>query len=144
MTAEDFDFNKGNMCIRADHPFPPRKLGLSYFELTIEISEQESESEESEPKAPTVTIGMCGEFCNQLYAHCGWKVWSVGYHGDNGMIYEEYGSRKHDTKRTYGAGHTVGCGVNYESEKYFFTLDGEIIGTHLLHLHSISHHRDGE
>ena len=140
MIAENLDTNEGIICIRADHPFPPRKFGLAYFELTIEKEEQESEPKENESTAPIICIGLCGEFCNLIYAHPGWKVWSAGYHGDNGKVYEQYGVWKYDTKQLYGPGNTIGCGVDYESDKYFFTLDGEVVGMYLFRLHSILHH----
>lgn len=71
-------------------------------------------------------IGLTGEYTNQVQALPGWNIWSVGYHSDNGGIYEHSSSRR-ATIKTYGTGQTVGCGIDYEREEYFFTCDGEIV-----------------
>lgn len=78
---------------------------------------------------PVVTLGFCGEFCDLGQAHPGWTLWSVGYHGDDGCIYEE--DFAYSTRHRFGAGNTVGCGIDYFNEKYFFTLDGKVVGTSL-------------
>ena len=64
-------------------------------------------------------------------AHPGENVWSVGYHGDNGCIYED-SKFMHKTGRKFGIGSTVGCGIDYAGEEYFFTRDGKIVGMFLL------------
>ncbi|UKZ60422.1 uncharacterized protein TrAtP1_001702 [Trichoderma atroviride] len=120
--------NDGAITVRADHPFPPRELGLSYsyFELTIleYVAQEDSNSLEC-------AIGLTGEFTNLVHALPGWNVWSVGYHNDNGGIYEQ-GSRPIATVEPYGIGQTVGCGIDYESGQYFFTCDGAVFGDQAL------------
>ena len=78
-----------------------------------------------------VTLGFCGEFCELAQAHPGWNAWSVGYHGDDGIVYEESSFRGKKTGRTFGPGDTVGCGIDYDRGEYFFTLDQEVVGTSL-------------
>ncbi|XP_057469641.1 ran-binding protein M homolog [Actinidia eriantha] len=51
-----------------------------------------------------------------------------GYHGDDGLLY--HGQGKGDTfGPTYTAGDTVGAGINYASQEFFFTKNGAIVGT---------------
>lgn len=59
-------------------------------------------------------------------------MWSVGYHGDNGCIYEEDSKWLYDTGCKFGISSTVGCGIDYASEEYFFTRDEKIVGMSLL------------
>jgi hypothetical protein len=115
-----------DICIRADFPFPPRKLGLAYFEISIQKPESTAEPSNSKPLEPTVSIGFSGEFSNQLWAHVGWNIWSAGYHGDDGKFFE-HGKPAYPTNRGYGIGNTVGFGIDYDSNKYFSTLDGAVV-----------------
>jgi hypothetical protein len=116
--------NQGKICLRADFPFPPRNQGLPYFEISI-LQPDDSESEPS-----IVAVGLTGEFTNQIYAHPGWNAWSLGYHGDDGDIYEEVSRGGHSTGgRTYGPENTVGCGIDFENGQYLFTLDGKVVCT---------------
>lgn len=57
---------------------------MSYFELTV----KSVALDEAETPDPIVTMGICGEFCT-LDDHPGWHIWFVGYHSDNGGIFEE-------------------------------------------------------
>ncbi|KAL7944010.1 hypothetical protein V8C42DRAFT_327507 [Trichoderma barbatum] len=114
--------DEGAVTIRADFPFPPREIGMpySYFELTIIDSTQKFTLE--------FVIGLTGEFTNQANALPGWHIWSVGYHSDDGGIYDHSEDTSNAIKvKPYGAGQTVGCGIDYESNEYFFTCDGEIV-----------------
>ena len=120
------------MSLRSDYPFPPRNLGLSYFEVTVKEApksepDDPQESDQTEKKLPTISIDLCGEYSDQFEAHPGWNVWTIGYGGDHGGIFEHSGSPKYETNRTFGFGHTVGCGVDYAAGKYVFTLDGEVV-----------------
>ena len=98
-----------------------------YFEMTIA---GQREVIESSLVFPSVTIGFCGEFCDLTAAHPGWRMWSVGYYANDGYVFEE-GRAIYDTGRGFGPGNTVGCGIDYTKGRYFFTLDGEVIGTSL-------------
>lgn len=113
-------------CLRSDHPFPPRKLGLSYFELRVDAMDPDG----AKRPAPTVTIGMCGEFCDLRDTHPGWYTWSVGYNAVARCLTEAGTSRfNQGWKAVFGPGYTVGCGVDYDASKYVFTLDGEVVNT---------------
>ena len=119
---------KENITLRADFPFPLRRWEPVYFEITIP-------SKHPRPKSvPTdlVSLGFCGEFCDQTQAQPGWNVWSVGYHGNNGGIFEQESRRStYSTGRNFGPGDTVGCGIDFHRKWYFFTFGKEIVGMSL-------------
>ena len=112
------------MSVRADRPFPPRKAGVDYFEVTV------LQGEHGNDEAVAV-IGMCSEFANLGVSLAGHQRFSIGYHSDDGMIYErttaDYSVRHEPIKcREYGENDTVGCGVDWDKGEYFFTLNGQI------------------
>lgn len=127
-----------SVSLRADHPFPPRDLGSTYFEVTL--SNPRYEVEPDNDQTPIISVGFCGEFCDLTSAQVGWNTWSAGYHSDDGGIYAEnsQASRMHETGHTFEHGNTVGCGIDYASDVYYFTVDGEVVGTSIIiyHLHS--------
>ncbi|ENH71498.1 Ankyrin-1 [Fusarium oxysporum f. sp. cubense race 1] len=132
------DASHDNASIRADSPFPPRHFGQAYFEIGIrEYMTEDSEPTQSidgEKEDTIVSIGFAGEFSDLTNAHPGWYIWSVGYHGDDGAIYDDYEksfTTKEQTERTFGIGDNVGCGIDYDSGEYFFTLNGEIVSKQL-------------
>ena len=55
-------------------------------------------------------------------------MWTAGYHGDDGDIYENTDEAVRSTEQTFGVGDTVGCGIDYEAEEYFFTCNGKVVG----------------
>lgn len=118
------DFNQAEnvvLALRANFPFPPREKGLAYFEMKVD------KVDESEFALPITCIGFAGEFSNLQSAHPGWNAWSAAYHGDDGMIFEEAPEGRFSTDRTYGYGCTVGCGIDYKSGEYLFTLGSEVV-----------------
>ncbi|KAF3588134.1 hypothetical protein F2Q69_00030041 [Brassica cretica] len=57
----------------------------------------------------------------------GWEVNSCGYHGDDGNIYLGKGTGE-AFGPTYTTGDTVGGGINYASQEFFFTKNGALVG----------------
>ncbi|KAH0926490.1 hypothetical protein HID58_018746 [Brassica napus] len=57
----------------------------------------------------------------------GWEVNSCGYHGDDGNIYRGKGTGE-AFGPTYTTGDTVGGGINYASQEFFFTKNGALVG----------------
>ncbi|KAF8105749.1 hypothetical protein N665_0156s0003 [Sinapis alba] len=57
----------------------------------------------------------------------GWEVNSCGYHGDDGNIYRGKGTGE-AFGPTYTTGDTVGGGINYASQEFFFTKNGAFVG----------------
>lgn len=97
-------------------------MGLPYFEVTI----QSIDDAGTDP--PVISIGLAAEFADQVSARPGASIWSLGYHGNDGQVYEKGISLKSVFEgRIYGVGNTVGCGIDYAKSSYFFTLDGEIV-----------------
>ena len=58
----------------------------------------------------------------------GWDAHSYGYHGDDGGIFHNSGNMQRPFGPRYGAGDTVGCGLDYSNGGIFFTLNGELLG----------------
>ncbi|KAF2545132.1 hypothetical protein F2Q70_00022242, partial [Brassica cretica] len=56
-----------------------------------------------------------------------WEVNSCGYHGDDGNIYLGKGTGE-AFGPTYTTGDTVGGGINYASQEFFFTKNGALVG----------------
>lgn len=122
------------LALRADFAFPPKHTDrLPYFEIEFKenvISEKPvlSDSQTGDgTSAPIVVIGLCGEFSDLTRAQVGWHAWSVGYHSDDGGIFLQAGESAVSICETFKPGCTVGCGVNYNSKEFFFTLNGDIV-----------------
>ncbi|KAK3006090.1 hypothetical protein RJ639_016534 [Escallonia herrerae] len=62
-----------------------------------------------------------------LYVPC-WEANSYGYHGDDGLLYRGHGKGE-EFGPTFTAGDTVGGGINYASQEFFFTKNGAVVGT---------------
>jgi hypothetical protein len=92
-----------------------------YFEVTIKADETESDG--------IITIGLCGEFSDLKQGHPGWRQcrWSIGYHGDDGGLYDESNWPVNPDCFPYGPGTTVGCGIDFAKKEYFFTRDGRVV-----------------
>ncbi|KAJ0233212.1 SPla/RYanodine receptor [Hirschfeldia incana] len=60
--------------------------------------------------------------------HPGWELNTCGYHGEDGLIY--LGKRQGEAfGPAYKTGDTVGAGINYDSQEFFFTVNGTLVGT---------------
>ncbi|WOH11229.1 hypothetical protein DCAR_0830709 [Daucus carota subsp. sativus] len=69
------------------------------------------------------------KICPDLFLHIRWEANSYGYHGDDGYLYRGQGKgEKFGPTPTYTANDTVGGGINYASQKFFFTKNGEMVG----------------
>ncbi|KAI9377593.1 hypothetical protein POPTR_019G080800v4 [Populus trichocarpa] len=56
-----------------------------------------------------------------------WETNSCGYHGDDGNLYSGHG--KGETfGPTFTTNDTVGAGINYASQEFFFTKNGAVVG----------------
>jgi hypothetical protein len=122
-------------CLRADFPFPPRPFGMGdqevvYFEAKILAPESSADAETELPEShkPVIYIGFSGEFTDNSNAAPGWRVWAAGYHGDDGIVFENPYLHRSRTDEKFGVGDTVGCGIDYEAEEYFFTCNGRVVG----------------
>jgi hypothetical protein len=54
----------------------------------------------------------------------------MGYHNDDGRMYESSGGDKSSkgTGRFYQEGDVVGCGISWNEESVYYTLNGKRIG----------------
>lgn len=102
--------------VQSDLPAPTRTLAY-YFEMVVKNSGDKGQ----------VSIGYtCSNY--NLRRQPGWEANSCGYHGDDGYIYRGHGKGERFGP-TYTTGDTVGAGINYATQEFFFTKNGEIIGT---------------
>ncbi|KAK2811528.1 hypothetical protein FQN50_002151 [Emmonsiellopsis sp. PD_5] len=106
--------------LRADHPFPPREKGLSYYEVTLKLDKRDS-------LIPTINIGFCGEFSRLLCGNHGRDVWTTSYYGTGKMFANDGESVIESLEKSYWLGDTVGCGIDYENGRFFFTLNGVVV-----------------
>jgi Ran-binding protein 9/10 len=73
-----------------------------------------------------IGIGFCsGHVCIDAILP-GQRELTWGYHSDDGNVYENGAEMKYGPK--FGKGDIVGCGVDWQIEAYFFTLNGQFLG----------------
>ncbi|KAF9015400.1 hypothetical protein BDQ17DRAFT_1341003 [Cyathus striatus] len=94
----------------------PHACGIYYYE--VEIIGKESRGH--------ISVGFIGG--GVKYSRLpGWEPNSWGYHGDDGC---SFATERNGTPYgpTYGAGDVVGCGIDFTTNKAFFTKNGVLIG----------------
>ncbi|KAL0351330.1 UNVERIFIED_CONTAM: Ran-binding protein M [Sesamum calycinum] len=95
----------------------PMKRLLYYFEIYVKNAGSKGQ----------IAIGFTTS-AFRLRRQPGWEANSYGYHGDDGMLYRGHG--KGDTfGPTYTTGDTVGGGINYATQEFFFTKNGVVVGS---------------
>lgn len=102
--------------IQADCPVPILRAAY-YFEMTVKNAGVKGQT----------SIG----FTHQQYKmrrQPGWETNSCGYHGDDGHLYRGQGKGE-PFGPTFTTGDTVGSGINFISQVFFFTKNGELVGT---------------
>jgi hypothetical protein len=57
----------------------------------------------------------------------GWESNSCGYHGDDGYLYRGQGKGEPFGPK-FTSGDTIGAGINYLSQEFFFTKNGSLVG----------------
>ncbi|PKA65066.1 E3 ubiquitin-protein ligase RKP [Apostasia shenzhenica] len=102
--------------VQANCPAPTRRIAY-YFEMTVKNAGQKGQ----------VAIGFTTKEFN-LRRQPGWEANSCGYHGDDGYLYHGQGKGE-PFGPTYTSDDTVGAGINYASQEFFFTKNGELVGT---------------
>ncbi|KAL1202337.1 Ran-binding protein M [Cardamine amara subsp. amara] len=102
--------------VQANKPAPFKCLTY-YFEIFVKDSGQKGQ----------VAIGFTKESF-KMRRQPGWEVNSCGYHGDDGFMYRGQGKGE-EFGPTYTKGDTVGGGINYATQEFFFTKNGELIGS---------------
>ncbi|XP_008802878.2 ran-binding protein M homolog [Phoenix dactylifera] len=101
--------------VQANCPAPTRRT-VYYFEMKVENAGQHGR----------IAIGFTPKEYD-LRRQPGWEPNSCGYHGDDGYLYHGWGKR-YPFGPTFTSGDTVGAGINYASQQFFFTKNGELVG----------------
>ena len=99
----------------------PSSCNMYYFEMEVLNAGEDG----------AIGIGLTGKG-SRLNGMPGWSKDTVGYHGDNGLVYYNYNINKKPMKMkygpTFGTGDVVGCGIDFDSNTVFFTKKGISFG----------------
>lgn len=101
--------------VQANKPAPAKRL-IYYFEIYVKNAGAKGQ----------IAIGFTTEGF-KMRRQPGWELNSLGYHGDDGFLYRGHGKGE-SFGPTYTAGDTVGGGINYASQEFFFTKNGTVVG----------------
>ncbi|KAL1196063.1 Ran-binding protein M [Cardamine amara subsp. amara] len=102
--------------VQANKAAPCKRLAY-YFEMYVKDAGVKGQ----------VAIGFTTDTF-RIARHPGWELNTCGYHGEDGLIY--LGKRQGEPfGPTYSTGDTVGGGINYDSQEFFFTVNGTLVGT---------------
>jgi ankyrin repeat protein len=124
----EITYKAGTECsISSDKPLP---AGLDRYYYEVTLRDLPPEEQEDAPDYLFFGIGFC-TFGAQHYNFPGWSPkrntpsgQSWAYHGDDGWFGAGTGATQ-DFGEPYGPGHTVGCGVDLETQKIWFTKQGK-------------------
>ena len=105
-----------------------------------EVAQDEGEGEEAAERVERqphrfaarpqcVSIGLATRHFPLLGKQPGWDRQSIGYHGDDGALFHGSGTGSRNFGPSFGAGDTVGCGIDYRAGLVFFTRNGQPVGT---------------
>lgn len=97
-----------------------------YFEVSI--SSASSQTTDHPERAPCISVGLSTEEFNLRHKQAGWTSSSLGFHGDDGVIYHSTGRGLARYGPPFGHGDTVGCGVHLHTKQVFYTLNGTYLG----------------
>ncbi|CAI9114870.1 OLC1v1015684C3 [Oldenlandia corymbosa var. corymbosa] len=101
--------------VQANKPAPSKRL-IYYFEIYVKNAGARGQ----------IAIGFTSPGF-KMRRQPGWEANSYGYHGDDGLLYRGHGKGE-SFGPTYSTGDTVGGGINYAAQEFFFTKNGMIVG----------------
>ncbi|XP_021601534.1 ran-binding protein M homolog isoform X2 [Manihot esculenta] len=101
--------------VQANKPAPVKRL-VYYFEIYVKNAGAKGQ----------IAIGFTKEGF-KMRRQPGWEANSYGYHGDDGYLYRGPG-KSEPFGPTFTAKDTVGAGINYVSQEFFFTKNGAVVG----------------
>ncbi|KAF6139388.1 hypothetical protein GIB67_026230 [Kingdonia uniflora] len=101
--------------VQANCAAPSRRL-VYYFEIYVKNAGAKGQ----------IAIGFTNEHF-KMRRQPGWEANSYGYHGDDGLLYRGQGKGE-SFGPTFTAGDTIGGGINYGSQEFFFTKNGKLVG----------------
>ncbi|KAK7404206.1 hypothetical protein VNO78_04891 [Psophocarpus tetragonolobus] len=102
--------------IQANKPAPTKRL-IYYFEIHVKDAGVKGQ----------IAIGFTSETF-KMRRQPGWEANSCGYHGDDGLLYRGHGKGE-AFGPTYTSGDVVGAGINYAAQEFFFTKNGQVVGS---------------
>ncbi|CAG8600211.1 13003_t:CDS:2 [Acaulospora morrowiae] len=102
--------------IRSERPIP-EEAGIYYFEVDVINSGPRS----------VIGIGLAGKEVG-LNEQPGWSYSSIGYHGDDGLLFVEGDYNDVIYEILYCSGDTIGCCLNYYDDIVFYTKNGINLG----------------
>jgi hypothetical protein len=111
--------------LRQCYHIEPRQV--AYYEITILSSSSTSSLFDDENDC--IAIGLSTEAFSLVKFMPGWNSESYGYHSDDGAIFHGRGSPYSSYGPKFGVGDIVGCGLRYDTNEIFFTLNGKSLGT---------------
>ena len=94
----------------------PQECGIYYYEVLVL----------NEGKMKYIAVGLTAKGTD-LNHQPGWDQNTIGYHGDNGLVYRASGSGK-PYGPTFGTNDVIGCGLNMKTRSCFFTKNGKFLG----------------
>ncbi|XP_062223087.1 ran-binding protein M homolog [Phragmites australis] len=101
--------------VQANRPAPTRRA-VYYFEMGVRNAGHKGQ----------ISIGFtCESF--KMRRQPGWESNSCGYHGDDGFLYRGHGKGESFGPK-FTSGDTIGAGINYMSQEFFFTKNGSLVG----------------
>lgn len=101
--------------VQANKPAPVKRL-VYYFEIYVKDAGAKGQ----------IAIGFTNESF-KMRRQPGWEANSCGYHGDDGLLYRGQGKGE-AFGPTFTSNDTVGGGINYASQEFFFTKNGSLVG----------------
>ncbi|CAL1409946.1 unnamed protein product [Linum trigynum] len=101
--------------VQANKPAPVKRL-VYYFEIYVKNAGARGQ----------FAIGFTNETF-KMRRQPGWEANTCGYHGDDGHLYHGHGKGQ-PFGPTFTTNDTVGAGINYGSQEFFFTKNGAIVG----------------
>ncbi|KAG2659063.1 hypothetical protein PVAP13_1KG337000 [Panicum virgatum] len=101
--------------VQADRPAPTRRA-VYYFEMGVKNAGYKGQT----------SIGFTSESF-KMRRQPGWESNSCGYHGDDGYLYRGQGKGESFGPK-FTSGDTIGAGINYLSQEFFFTKNGSLVG----------------
>ncbi|KAJ6383692.1 hypothetical protein OIU78_027061 [Salix suchowensis] len=101
--------------IQADRPAPEKRL-VYYFEIYVRNAGAKGQ----------IAIGFTNHSF-KMRRQPGWEANSCGYHGDAGNLYRGSGIGE-AFGPAFTTNDTVGAGINYASQEFFFTKNGAVVG----------------
>jgi len=98
-----------------------RERSVVYYEISIIAPENNSALPNDSSLNWCTAIGLALDTFSTKGRMPGWRKDSFAYHGDDGKIFHE---AVHEYGPVFGAGKTIGCGLDLLNGHIFFTLDG--------------------